>query len=295
MDRSIVAWPSASSAAWYIQQRRTNRTFEAEISLPYRPANLTAEHLYNKEIKKFLDSEYPELAEAGEEPWWKVSDVELNHLIGTTSPGAGLTPIRGWSCLADCDFGWAVARELKLNAYPSTALKAMAEPESVVCITATIRPDLLESLSKISARRILPVFELRSQLFIGPVLNIAHCPCRVCLYARLAAHDVTLDAFISRCLAAQSCSILFSARDIVQGISEAAARPAVVAAASAVRWAVAPGTADSNVAMTRFDLAVGRCTTQDFNPIPGAHNDHWIKPQFMQAITEDPDAIRSFS
>jgi hypothetical protein len=288
VDRSIVAWPARPGLV-YLQQRSTNRTFQADIEVPNLTDMVASEEFYATTLAEFVTKEYPELAYQRGEPWWKLPDGQVFELPGSRGRDNDLIANQGWYCITDCGFGEMIGQEMALETSRSPGLeppdpRLSAGPRPVVCITATLRVGLLALIFAAGHQPILPVFEFRSQLLVGPVLSDARCPCRVCLHARLAANDISLDAFTTRCIAAESYSPLFTSRDLVQGLSESAAHPAVEAAAYAIRAVAASYSSDQSTSMIRIDLSTGIASTREFNPLPGPHSDHWAIPKFKDAV-----------
>jgi hypothetical protein len=287
MDSSIVAWPVGPEAC-YIQQRSTNRMFQANLSMPEVASIALAQKFYDETLDHFIATELPELGSEYNAPWWKFPDQKSNQQADGGDVLLDPTVTGKWALRTDCRLGREVTKDPRMTtclySAPEFVESSFYAEMPVVCITATIRPKLLSHLLAMGATAVLPVFEIRSQLIVGPVLTRQHCPCPTCLYARLAANEISLEAFRSRCLAAESHPSFFAARDIITGLPKRVELPAIEATTDAIRRIAGSWRLNGSSSMIRFDLASGQQHVVKFQPLPGQHQHHWLRRRFQQDL-----------
>jgi hypothetical protein len=284
MDRSIIAWPF-NNERWYIQRRRTDRTYQASLHRECPPDMTSTMRFYDQDICEFITSECADLGVGNDDPWWRFPLEDAKRMFTHNGKCSGSAAIHEWDYVTDCDFGADLAKALGQKAYMLTTDNGLASPwlrtgRPIACITATVRPDVLSAMYAIRVRQILPVFEFRSQLLIGPVLRAGSCPCPVCMVTRLAAHDVSREAFISRCHAAGVAPHLFAARDITSGLPTSVTAPVLETVAAAMHKVANSQTGR----MLRFNLVTREASMPVFCPLPGPSNDHWIHPSLQRRI-----------
>jgi hypothetical protein len=287
MDSSIIAWPVGPEAC-FIQQRSTNRTVQANLFMPEVASIALAQEFYDETLDRFIATDLPELGNRPNAPWWKFPDQKSNRQADGGDVLLDPAVTGKWACCTDCRLGREVAKESRMTTCLYSAHEFVESSSyadmPVVFITATIRPKLLSHLLAMGATAILPVFEIRSQLIIGPVLTGQHCPCPICLYARLAANDISLEAFRSRCRAAESHPSFFAARDIITGLPKGMELPAIEATADAIRRIAGSWRLNGGSSMIRFDLASGQQHVVKFQPLPGQHQQHWLRQRLQQDL-----------